>query len=83
MTNLTISVGAETLKRARMRALERGESVNQFLAEQLRRYAESDDVPERQRSTNEALAELAGRIDRGSGGRAWSRAELYDERRVR
>ncbi|MGC5248498.1 hypothetical protein ACPXB3_16425 [Gordonia sp. DT219] len=35
MANLTITVDDKTLKRARIRAIERGESVNQYLAQRL------------------------------------------------
>lgn len=75
MPNLTISVDDAVLKRARMRALRRNESVNAYLAEQLRRYADADD-----RSTPMAeFLELARASDAGSGpgGRTWTRDELH------
>ena len=40
MANLTISVDDATLKRARLRALQRDESVNAYLAERDRQRAE-------------------------------------------
>lgn len=83
MANLTITVDAETLKRARIRALERGESVNRVLADQLRRYADSDDASGPQQRTNERLAALAVRITHGGAGREWSREDLYDHDRIR
>lgn len=39
VANLTITVDEEILKRARIRALEQGTSVNAVLAERLARYA--------------------------------------------
>ena len=39
MANLTITVDGETVKRARMRALEEGTSVNALLRDYLEDYA--------------------------------------------
>ncbi len=74
MANLTITVDDVTLKRARLRALQRDESVNAFLADALRRYADGDG--------GEAMAKalvLAGQSTFGSGpgGRTWTREELH------
>lgn len=80
MANLTITVDAETLKRARIKAIEKGESVNQVLAETLRVYADGDDDA-RWRADfermNEVIARYAGH---GSNGARWTREELYAER---
>lgn len=68
MANLTISVDDATLKRARLRALQRDESVNAYLAEALRRYADAGDAMEtmaRVLSIAEASTHGTGR-----GGRA-------------
>ena len=81
MGNLTITVDDETLKRARIRALERGESVNAYLADQLRKYAD-DDEDERQQRTVSRLLELSKSMSGTSGGRGWSREDLYDDRRI-
>lgn len=78
MANLTITVDSETLKRARMRALDRGESVNQYLARRLAEYADGGSSARRSRAARrfvEMSEELSGR----SGGTAWTREELYDE----
>ncbi|MCL2467360.1 MAG: hypothetical protein FWF02_15055 [Micrococcales bacterium] len=80
MTNVTITVDEATLKRARIRAIERGESVNQFLAEQLRRYADADDQRERQRRSLVRIGELADSLPRSTGGWQWNRDELYADR---
>ncbi|MGL5810562.1 MAG: hypothetical protein ACRCYQ_11505 [Nocardioides sp.] len=82
MANLTITVDEDTLKRARIKAIERGESVNSYLAEQLRRYAGRAD---RQAHAVARLRELADRHHAGTtgAGRTWTREELYDERLAR
>lgn len=80
MANLTIVVDDETLKRARMRALEEGASVNQFLAEQLRGYAGVVDERARRRRAAEAFVALSRELEGSSGGRPWTRDDLYEER---
>jgi plasmid stability protein len=82
MANLTITVDEETLKRARIKAVERGESVNAFLAEQLRNYANQAD---RQAQVMATLRDLSDQLESGSGpeGRTWTRDELYEARLAR
>jgi plasmid stability protein len=76
MTNLTLTVEEEVLREARIRALERGTSVNALVRNYLRQLAG--------RSTAaEGVAEfLAATKDTGAGsgpeGRTWSRDDLYD-----
>lgn len=75
MTNLTISVDDEALRRARIRALEEGTSVSAVLGEYLRTFAGL------RRTQNQAIREIleiSERSNSGSGGRKWSRDELYD-----
>ena len=76
MANLTVTIDDKVLKRARIRALERGTSVNAVVSEYLERFAGSD-------ATAAALAdflELAARADASSGpdGRSWRRTDIYD-----
>lgn len=75
MANLTITVDAEILRRARIRALERNESVNAVLAEAVKRYAEDLD----QSAVFADLDEIARKSRSGSQGtgRAWTRDELH------
>jgi len=81
MANLTVTVDARVLRRARIRALEQGTSVNAVVGEYLERYAGSDP----------AAAALAGFLDlatrlhggSGAGGRTWTRDDLYDRPNVR
>lgn len=64
MTNLTITVDDEVLKRARIRALERGESVNQFLAQQLSEYAGLDAEIARKREAARRFIECSDKLAR-------------------
>ncbi len=76
MANLTITVDEELLRRARIRALERHESVNAFLAEMLRRYANEGGG---QAEVFAELADIADAARAGSDGhgRTWARDELH------
>ncbi|QQS00933.1 MAG: hypothetical protein IPK37_19625 [Austwickia sp.] len=76
MTNLTISVDPDVLRRARIRALQRNESVNAYLAEVLRQYADAPAAA----TVFEAAAQIA---ESGAAHtprqpvRAWTRDELH------
>lgn len=75
MGNLTIAIDEVSLKKARMRALQEGTSVNAILQDFLESYAGSK--RERQDAVKDVLA-----ISRASktrrGGRRWSRDELHE-----
>lgn len=75
MSNLTIVVDDEVLRRARIRALEQGTSVNAILREFLESYSgiRSDQV-----SAVEEVLELSRKSTSRSGGRRWTREELYE-----
>ena len=76
MANLTITVDEETVKRARMRALEEGTSVNAVLRAYLEDYA---GVRRERREAGRRLLELARNSGAGSGGEGLpKREELYD-----
>jgi plasmid stability protein len=85
MANLTITVDDEVLKRARIRALEQGTSVNAILAEQLRAYARGDEAQVR---ATRSLLDLAAKNAAEGGaqrakrrrGRRWTRDELHERR---
>lgn len=81
MANLTVTVNDQVLRRARIRALEQGTSVNAVVSQYLERFAGMG-------ATAEALSgflELADRSTAASGpdGRTWRREELYDRPIVR
>lgn len=75
MANLTIAVDDEVLKQARLRALEQGRSVNALLREYLEAYAGTAETRHR---AVQAFQELADRATSGSGGRRWTRDDLYE-----
>ena len=76
MTNLTLTIDEETLRKARIRALELGTSVNALVRDYIGQLAG--------RSTAaDGLAEFFAATEgagAGSGaeGRNWSRDDLYD-----
>lgn len=76
--NLTITVDDETLRKARIRALNQGTSVNAVLREFLASYAGSDD----EYTARLRLAQLAraSTASSGPGGRGWTRDEIYARR---
>jgi plasmid stability protein len=76
MANLTITIDDEMLKRARIRALEQGTSVNALLRLYLIHYVGG-------RKTTEALEELVelavkSQGGSGEGGRKWTREDIYE-----
>ena len=78
MSNLTLTIEEETLKRARIRALEQGTSVNAIVRGFLESYAGADE----ERRALQRFVEIAVGSDAGSGGRGrgWKREDLYEER---
>jgi hypothetical protein len=76
MANLTLTIDAELLKRARMRALERDTSVNALVRE----YLETLAGPTRKREALDAFLALAEQSHASSGpaGRTWTRDELHE-----
>ena len=79
MANLTITVDEETLKRARIRAIEEGESVNRFLARQLARYARTDQDADRRRENAKRFVQLSKEAAGSSEGRGWTREQLWED----
>jgi hypothetical protein len=75
MANLTITVDEQVLKKARLRALEQGTSVNALLREYLDRYAGAASAHE---EAVEGLIRLAKTARSGRGRRSWTRDELHD-----
>jgi plasmid stability protein len=76
--NLTITIDDELLRRARIRALSQGTSVNAVLREFLTSYAGSDvETSARARLGDLARASTASS---GSQGRTWTREDLYADR---
>jgi hypothetical protein len=82
VANLTIVVEDDVLRRARIRALEQGTSVNALLRWYLQSYVDAD-AESRQAMTR--FLERARQATSGSGpaGRAWTREELHDRQALR
>jgi hypothetical protein len=76
MANLTITIDAQLLKRARLRALREGTSVNRLLRERLESYLGDD---ERRRKALRDLLRLSRSARSGSGGRRVLRADVYGD----
>lgn len=76
MANLTLTIDKDVLRRARIRALERGTSVNTVVREFLETYAGTA----REAEALRAFGELADQAQASSGaaGRSWTRDDLYD-----
>jgi hypothetical protein len=81
MANLTIAIDDLLLKRARIKALEEGTSVNALLREHLERYV----GPSRSHAALADFAALAEQSEASSGssGRSWTRDELHDRAATR
>ncbi|MBA2344367.1 MAG: hypothetical protein H0V83_04740 [Rubrobacter sp.] len=79
MANLTITVDAQTLKRARMRALEEDTSVNAVLRDYLEEYA---GVRRERLEAMRKILESSRESTSGSGpgGRTWKREDAYEDR---
>ena len=74
MSNLTITIDEDVLKRARMRALDQGTSVNALLRDYLTAYAGSE---ARAEATKQLLAS-SRRARSGRGTARWTRDELHE-----
>ncbi len=75
MANLTVTVPDEVLRRARMRALAEGTSVNALFRQYLEAYAGSESL----RAAVESFLDVAARSRASSapGGRTWSREDAH------
>ena len=73
--NLTITVDADVLRKARMRALQDDTSVNAFLRGCLEGYADEGD---RMAQAVAGVERLMGAAELHWGTKTWSREELYD-----
>jgi len=74
MANLTVVIESETLKLARMRALEEGTSVNAVVRDYLADYA---GTKARKEEAINDLLRLSRRAKTRSGSRRWTRDDLH------
>lgn len=75
MANLTITVDEKVLRKARLRALETGTSVNAFLRSALESFAGAH---HEQLEALSDLLELSRSCSSGRGGRTWTRDQLHE-----
>jgi plasmid stability protein len=75
MSNLTITVDDDILRRARVRAVEGGTSVNAVLRDYLHAYAGGD--AQRRTAMDQVLALSRARAT-GRGANRWTRDELHE-----
>jgi plasmid stability protein len=75
MGNLTITVDDESLKKARIRALQEGISVNALLRDFLESYA---GIRSEQQNAVEQIAALSRKATSRRGQRKWTRDELHE-----
>lgn len=78
MRNVTIRVDEETLRRARIRALQDGTSLNGVVREFLASYVGGDE----EMAARQHLIALANdaAVDGRLGEREWTRDDLYEDR---
>lgn len=76
MANVTLAIDDDILRRARIKAVTDGTSVNAVVREYLRGYA----GPDASRSALREFERLAkaSMATSGPGGRAWTRDDLHD-----
>jgi len=75
MSNLTIAIDEEVLKRARIRAIEEGTSVNAELRRFLENYSRSRSTASQ---AIRKIIEIAKENPCNRGDRTWRREDLYD-----
>ncbi|MDO5290155.1 MAG: DUF6364 family protein [Pseudomonadota bacterium] len=75
MTNLTISLDEDIIRKARVRAIQEGTSVSAKVREFLARYAQHSDE---QAQAGQALLQAARTSRANSQGARWSRADAYE-----
>ncbi|HET9676308.1 MAG TPA: hypothetical protein VFP21_02250 [Solirubrobacterales bacterium] len=75
MSNLTITIDDEVLRRARVRAAEQDTSVNSILRDYLEAYAASGATWEQ---AADAILRLSSQARSGRGDARWTRDELHD-----
>jgi hypothetical protein len=77
MTHLTIALEEKLLEEAEEKARQQGTSIEEILQRYLESYVDTQQQ-ERQREAIEGLLDLSLKSSSGSGGRKWTRAELYE-----
>lgn len=80
MSNLTVALDEALIRKARIKAVQEGTTINAVVRERLKEYANStgEEAPH-VRATREFLA-LAKRSKAQGGGRRWTREEINERR---
>lgn len=80
MSNLTLAVDDALIRKARIKAVQEGTTINAVVRERLKQYASTgrQELPH-VRATREFLA-LAKRSEGRGGGRRWTRDEINERR---
>ena len=76
MTNLTLAIDEQILQRARIRAIQRGTSVDALVRDYIARLAGESDAEDGVAQFHQIVS--GGTASSGSAGRTWTRDELYD-----
>lgn len=76
MANLTLSIDDDLLRRARIKALESGTSVNAIVRDYLEHFAGRTRA--RSAMTSFLVRSADSTASSGSTGRTWTRDELYE-----
>jgi hypothetical protein len=80
MANVTITIDPDVLKKARIRALDQGTSVNALLREYLEEYT---GMRHRHETNVTEILTLSKRSKSRRGSRRWTRDDLHDRSRCR
>ena len=81
MSNITIALEDSLLRRARIKAVQSGTTVNAVLRDKLREFVgETESEPDHVKSIRKFL-ELARKSKGNSRGQKWTREELYERGR--
>lgn len=75
MTNVTLSIDDELLKKARLRAIEQGTSVNAEIRRFLEKYAGTRGARE---ASVQRIVELAQAAESRRGPNRWTRDQLHE-----
>jgi hypothetical protein len=82
VANLTLVIDEAVLRRARIKALEQGTSVNAVVRSFIDEFAGEDEQMKARRAIVESARKYMG-PGSGPGGRTWTRDDLYEERLAR
>jgi hypothetical protein len=81
MTNLTLAIDEQILRRARIRAMQRGTSVNALVRDYIARLAGESEAADGVADFLEIVS--GGGASSGPHGRTWTRDDVHDRFNVR